>query len=65
MSLLGVVRNGTDPGRSDTSSRSFDMEIAKKTNPTLPLTKAGKVDADMYWERITYFLERVVPVATE
>ena len=23
------------------------------------------VDADRYWERITYFLERVIPVATE
>ena len=65
MSLLGVVRNGTDTGRSDTSHRSFDMELAKKMNPTLPLTKAGVVNADMYWERITYFLERVVPVATE
>ncbi len=65
MSLLGVVRNGTDTGRGDTSHRSFDMELAKKTNPTLPLTKAGVVNADMYWERITYFLERVVPVATE
>jgi mannonate dehydratase len=65
MSLLGVLRNGTDQGRSDTSHRSFDMELAKKTNPTLPLTKAGVVNADMYWERITYFLERVVPVATE
>ena len=30
-----------------------------------PLTTAGKVDADTYWERITYFLERVVPVAEE
>ncbi len=23
------------------------------------------MDADTYWERITYFLERVVPVASE
>ena len=65
MSLLGVLRTGTDQGRADTSHRSSDMELAKKTNATLPLTKAGVVNADMYWERITYFLERVVPVATE
>ena len=26
---------------------------------------AGTVDEDTYWERITYFLERVVPVAEE
>ena len=30
-----------------------------------PLTRAGRVDADAYWERITYFLERVIPVAAE
>ena len=30
-----------------------------KAQPTL----AGKVSADEYWGRITYFLERVVPVA--
>ena len=30
-----------------------------------PLTIAGPVDADLYWERITYFLKRVVPVAEE
>ena len=30
-----------------------------------PLTEAGRVDADAYWERITYFLERVIPVAEE
>ena len=30
-----------------------------------PLTAAGRVDADTAWERIGYFLERVVPVAEE
>jgi mannonate dehydratase len=30
-----------------------------------PLTEAGPVPADLYWERITYFLDRVVPVAEE
>ena len=30
-----------------------------------PITKAGRVTADMYWERITYFLDRVVPVANQ
>jgi D-mannonate dehydratase len=29
------------------------------------MTLAGRVDAETYWERITYFLERVVPVAEE
>jgi mannonate dehydratase len=65
MSLLGVLRNTRIKGRSDTSFTGADLEIAKKTNATLPLTRAGVVTADMYWERITYFLERVVPVANE
>lgn len=30
-----------------------------------PITRAGRVTADMYWERITYFLDRVVPVANQ
>jgi mannonate dehydratase len=30
-----------------------------------PITKAGRITADMYWERITYFLDRVVPVANQ
>jgi len=29
------------------------------------LTRAGVVTADSFWERITYFLDRVVPVANE
>jgi mannonate dehydratase len=27
--------------------------------------RAGRVEADAFWERITYFLDRVVPVANE
>ena len=37
----------------------------KDAHPKSPLTRAGRVDADMFWERITYFLERVIPVAEE
>ena len=33
--------------------------------PGEPLTEAGKVDADTMWERIDYFLQRVIPVAEE
>jgi mannonate dehydratase len=29
------------------------------------LTEADRVEAEDYWERITYFLRRVIPVATE
>jgi mannonate dehydratase len=65
MSLLGVLRTGRAEGRSDTSHSHSDLEVARERNKTLPLTRAGVVNADMYWERITYFLERVVPVANE
>ena len=62
MSILGVLRTGRVPGRGDTSYSHFKLADAK-ADP--PLTRAGRVTDDMYWERITYFLERVVPVATE
>lgn len=65
MSLLGVLRTGRAQGRADTSYSHFDLELARKNPPNPPLTRAGVVKADAYWERITYFLERVVPVATE
>jgi mannonate dehydratase len=62
MSILGVLRTGRKEGRADTSYSYFKLADAK-ADP--PLTKAGVVGADMYWERITYFLERVIPVANE
>src|SRR5204863_7374583 len=60
--LLGVPRTGTAPGRGTARYSEFVYAGAK---PDPPLTIAGKVDADTYWERITYFLERVIPVADE
>jgi mannonate dehydratase len=62
MSILGVLRTARTPGRAGTSYSSFKLADAK-ADP--PLTRAGRVTADMYWERITYFLERVIPVANE
>ena len=62
MSILGVLRTGRVPGRGDTSYSHFALAGAK---PDPPMTRAGRVTDDIYWERITYFLERVVPVATE
>jgi mannonate dehydratase len=62
MSILGVLRTGRSPGRGDASYSTWKF---KDAHPDSPLTRAGKVDADMFWERITYFLERVIPVAAE
>ena len=60
--LLGVVRTGPAAGRGTARYSQF---VYAGAAPDPPLTIAGKVDADTYWERITYFLERVVPVAEE
>ena len=62
MSILGVVRTGRSPGRGDCTYSTWRFQDA---HPNPPLTRAGRVDADMFWERITYFLERVIPVAEE
>ena len=43
-------------------SRAFSYAKAKQ-EPAL--TEAGPVNEDAYWERITYFLKRVMPVADE
>jgi mannonate dehydratase len=62
MSILGVVRTGRSPGRGDATYSTWRF---KDAHPEKPVTRAGPVDADHYWERITYFLERVIPVAEE
>jgi len=63
MSILGVVRSGEVPGRGDTVYNKWNFAEAQAKNP--PLTKAGVVNADAFWERIDYFLSHVVPVANE
>lgn len=62
LDLLGVLRTGPTQGRGDAMCSTWHL---KDSHPDSPLTRAGRVDADRYWERITYFLERVIPVAEE
>ena len=62
MSILGVLRSGRTPGRGDAMYNTWNVAEA---HPATPLTKAGHVDADAFWERITYFLDRIIPVANE
>lgn len=62
MSILGVLRTGRVTGRGDASYSRWNLAEAK---PKTPLTIAGHVDADAFWERITYFLDRMIPVANE
>jgi mannonate dehydratase len=62
MSILGVLRTERTKGRGDASYSTWRLKEAK---PATPLTRAGQVNADRFWERITYFLDRVMPVAQE
>jgi mannonate dehydratase len=62
MSILGVLRTGRTPGRGDATYSTWKLAEAK---PKTPLTRAGQVNADQFWERITYFLDHVIPVANE
>ncbi|MGO9642126.1 MAG: mannonate dehydratase [Candidatus Acidiferrales bacterium] len=62
LTILGVVRTGTTPGRGAAHYSTFVYKDAKQDPP---LTEAGPVSAEEMWDRISYFLERVVPVATE
>jgi mannonate dehydratase len=59
LTILGVVRTERTRGRGGASYSSFDYDRANQNS----LTEAGRVSEEMMWERITYFLERVVPVA--
>ena len=61
LTILGVVRTAPTPGRGGAKYSTFRYREADQRT----LTEAGLVSADQMWERITYFLERVVPVAEE
>ena len=61
LTVLGVVTTGRTVGRGGVSYRQFDYEKVKDA----PFTEAGRMDADTMWERISYFVERVIPVAEE
>jgi len=62
MSILGILRTGRIPGRGDAMNHVWNLSEA---HPATPFTRAGHVDADAFWERITYFLDRMIPVANE
>ena len=62
LTFLGVVRTGRTPGRGGASYSSFIYDQARQDPP---LTEAGAISEEIYWDRIGYFLKRVVPVAEE
>jgi mannonate dehydratase len=62
MTILGVLSGEATLGRGGIIQRSWDFAKAKQDPP---LTEAGPAPAEVMWERIEYFVKRVVPVATE
>jgi mannonate dehydratase len=60
LSMLGVVRTAPTTGRGGARYSTFVWDKLPKDRPH---TIAGPADEKTIWERITYFLERVVPVA--
>jgi mannonate dehydratase len=62
LTFIGVPRTAPTPGRGPSRYSTFEYVEPDKQPP---LTIAGRIDEETYWERITYFLDRVVPVAEE
>jgi len=60
LSVLGALRTGHSPGRAGSMYNVWAYQKAPKNLP-----EAAQLPADVFWERITYFLERVIPVTTE
>ena len=61
--ILGTMRTERTPGGRGGSTYSTWKFSEAKQDP--PLTRAGPVPAEVFWERIDYFLERVIPVCNE
>lgn len=59
---IPIRRNGTRPGRGDSTYSTFKLEENWKD---LPVTPFGKLGYDEYWERLEVFLKRVIPVCKE
>ncbi len=62
LTILGVVRSPSATGRGGVKLSTWKLSEAKQDPP---LTEAGPMPAETMWERITYFLDRVIPVANE
>ena len=63
LTLLGVVRTGSTVGRGGARYSTFIYSKSRAGDP--PPAESGPASADQMWERIEYFLKRVIPVAQE
>ena len=60
--LFYRYRNGTFVGPGSSVFTTWKLEENWRD---LPMTDAGRITMDEYWERMTYCLERILPVAEE
>lgn len=62
LTILGVLRTKPTPGRGGAIYATFNYEETAERDK---LTEAGLVASEQTWERIAYFVKRVMPVAEE
>lgn len=62
MNIIGIPRTAMETGRGGSKNEAWRWD---KADQKAPPGLAGMLDADTNWERIDYFLARVVPVAEE
>lgn len=60
LNVIGIPRSDLETGRGGSRNEAFRWD--KMDQDAVP-TMAGTISEDENWERIDYFLERVVPVA--
>ncbi|MFT5367467.1 MAG: mannonate dehydratase [Candidatus Latescibacterota bacterium] len=62
--ILNIDRTEKEEGRGGYVHTAFRLDKVSQEDRA-KLTDAGRVTADMHWERIEYLLERMIPVAEE
>lgn len=60
LNIIGIPRSADEPGRGGSRNSTFRWD---KMDQNAPPSIAGNISADENWERIDYFLEKVIPVA--
>ena len=60
--VIPIRRNRQTSGRGNVTYAGFKLEQNWRE---LPVGKSGTVTAEDYWERITYFLQKVIPTAKQ
>jgi mannonate dehydratase len=62
--VLNIDRTEQEEGRGGYMHTAFRLDKVSAEDQA-KLTDAGRVTAEMHWERIEYLLERMIPVAAE